>query len=153
MRDRNPYEVPKTDVPHERPSIRRFAWWMFWGMLTLSILLSVAFVRSEPQTLETLPLQGLVILASIHSLWMPFLIASLPTSAARRLCLASVAVLLPTWGISCGQWVSSGEAGFLAPSQWVCMGSLVPLVAVSLGWLGARAILASDARKLETPEV
>ena len=95
---RNPYEVPKTDVPHERPSIRRFAWWMFWGMLTLSILLSVAFVRSEPQTLETLPLQGLVILASIHSLWMPFLITSLRTSAARRLCLASVAVLLPTWG-------------------------------------------------------
>jgi hypothetical protein len=46
-----------------------------------------------------------------------------------------------------------GEAGFLAPSQWVCMGSLVPLVAIGLGWLAARAILAWEARKRATPEL
>ena len=153
MRDRNPYEIPKTDAPHERNSIRRFAWWMFWGMLALSILLSVAFVGSEPQTLESHPLHWLAFLAFIHSLWIPLLIASLPPSAARRLCLASVAVLLPTWGISCARWTSLGEAGFLAPSQWVCMSSLVPLVAVGIGWLAAKAIFAWEARKLETPEV
>jgi hypothetical protein len=98
-------------------------------------------------------MEGLAILMGIHSLWMPFLIVSLPASAARRLCFAAVSVLLPTWGVSCARWVSLGEVGFLAPSQWACMGSLAPLTAIGLGWFVARAILAWEARKPASSEL
>jgi hypothetical protein len=117
-------------------------------MLALAIVLSVGVVgEAAAPDVAIRDVMFLAALMWLHSLWIPFLVASLPASAARWFCLAAFAVLLPTWGISCARWVSLGEAGLLAPSEWICVGSLVPLVAVSLGWLASRAILAWETRK------